>query len=126
MIRDVRVEDTHALTELWKEAGYGFMLPNFTSPLCIVKKVREMDCGIVGFGSLRITCEAIVACVGTPRQRLETIQALQAEVLRAGWEQGIDDVVAVMHPGTSDRWLTRLGWQKDKPWPMYSRKTENA
>ena len=126
MVRDFQPEDEAAVRELHAQMGLGYDLPNISSPLFLVKKVREDHGRVVGALFLRLTAETFLLAEGSPVAKGRSIEELQPEVLREAFEKGLDDIVCVVPPELSESFspaLQRMGWSQDREWPMWSRST---
>jgi len=97
--------------------------------LILINKVREIDGQVVGAMFLRITAETFLLVDGSPVAKGRAIEELQPEVIRAAWEKGLNDIVCVVPPEIEPDFspvLTRMGWAKERPWPLWSRSVEIA
>lgn len=124
MIRDARPEDAEALKQLHKRQGLDYNLPNLTDPLVLINKVRVIDGQVVGAMFLRITAETFLLVDGSPVARGRAIEELQPAVIRAAWEKGLSEIVCVVPPEIEESFspvLERMGWAKERPWPLFSR-----
>lgn len=124
MVRDYREEDAEAVKEIHASQGFAYTTPDFANPLFLVKKVREVDGRVVAAMCLRLTCETYLFVEGSPEAKGRSIMELQPEVLREAYEKGLSDVVCVIPPEIAESFapvLERMGWSKDRDWPMYSR-----
>jgi hypothetical protein len=127
MIRDFQPEDAQAIKDIHKSQGFDYALPDLTSPLILIRKVRVVDGQVVGAMFLRLTAETFLLVDGSPVTRGRAIEELQPEVIRAAWEKGLNDIVCVVPPEIEETFspvLTRMGWAKERPWPLYSRSVE--
>ena len=127
MIRDYEPEDLQDVISIHKNQGFDYPLPDLTSPLILIKKVREVNGQVVGAMFLRITAETFLLVDGSPVAKGRSIEELQPEVIRAAWEKGLNDIVCVVPPEIETDFspvLTRMGWAKERPWPLYSRSVE--
>jgi hypothetical protein len=127
MIRDYEPKDFEAVKSIYKAQGFDYSIPDLTSPLVLVKKVREVDGRVVAAMFLRLTAEAFLVCSGSPVEKGRAIEQLQPEVIGEAWVKGLSDVVCVIPPEISESFapvLERMGWAHDRDWPMYSRSTE--
>lgn len=127
MIRDYKPSDDEALKLIHKAQGFDYTMPELSSPLVLVKKVREESGRVVGACFLRLTAETFLLVQGSPEAKARSIEELQPEVLRAAWEMGIDDICCVIPPEISESFapaLKRMGWSHDRDWPMWSRGTK--
>ena len=127
MIRDYRPEDYEALKAIHEKQGFDYSFPSdLDSPLFLIKKVREVDGQPVAAMFLRISAETFLLVQGSPVVKGRSIEELQPEVIRAAWEKGIDDVCCVIPPEISLQFapvLERLGWSRNRDWPMFQRST---
>jgi hypothetical protein len=126
MIRDFHSDDLPTLKAIHAGQKFDYSLPELSSPLFLVKKVREEGGRVVAAMGLRITAETFLLCEGSPVAKARAIEELQPEVLRAAWEKGLDDIVCLVPPEISESFapaLTKMGWSRDRDWPMWSRST---
>jgi hypothetical protein len=124
MVRDMRSEDIETVKDIYKAQGFDYSIPDLTSPLILVKKVREVDGRVVAACLLRITAETFLITMGSPVEKGRAIEELQPEVLREAYEKGLSEIVCVIPPEISEFFapaLVRMGWQRTKEWPMYQR-----
>jgi len=124
MIRDYRPEDLPEIIEIHKAQGFDYALGDLDSPLFLVKKVREVHGHVVAAMFLRVTAETFLVSTGSPEAKGRAIVELQPEVLREAYEKGLADVICVVPPEISETFasvLNRMGWEKDRDWPMFSR-----
>lgn len=127
MIRDFQPEDLDSVLHIHRSQGFDYACPDLSSPLVLVKKVREESGRVVGAMFLRLTAETFLLVEGSPVAKARSIEELQPEVLRAAWEKGLNDVVCVIPPCISQDFapvLEKMGWARDRDWSMYSRATE--
>lgn len=127
MIRDFEPKDTESLIFIHKAQGLDYSCPDFTSPLILVNKVREVNGQVVGAMFLRITAETFLLVDGSPVSRSRSIEELQPSVIRAAWEKGLSDLLCVIPPEIEPSFspvLSRMGWAKERQWPLYSRSVE--
>ncbi len=126
MIRDYDPADDEQLANLHRAQGFDYRMPDLKNPLFLVKKVREVNGRVVGACVLRITAEAYLLVGGGPIEKARSIEELQPEVLREAYEKGLSDIVCVLPPEIAESFGPvledkRLGWSRDRDWPMYSR-----
>ena len=126
MIRDYEVGDAQAIKYIHESQKFDYALPDINSPLVLVKKVREVDGRIVGAMLLRITCETYLFVEGSPEAKARSILELQPEVLKEAYRKGLSDIICVLPPEIASEFGPvmedeRLGWSRDRDWPMYSR-----
>jgi hypothetical protein len=127
MIRDYEPRDLPAIESLHAEQGFCYHVPDFGNPLFMVKKVREVSGRVVGAMFLRLTAETFLVTAGSPVEKGRSVIELQPEVLREAYEKGLADVVCVIPPEILESFapvLERMGWQRDRDWPMFSRGVE--
>ena len=127
MIRDFQESDLPQIKEIYKSQGFDYALPDLLSPLVLVKKVRVEGGRVVAAMFLRLTAETFLLVQGSPVEKGRAIEELQPEVNREAWEKGLADYVAMIPPEISDSFapvLERMGWSRDRDWPMYSRSTD--
>lgn len=126
MVRDYESGDKSALEDIHGEQGFDYKFPDLESPLFLVKKVREVNGRVVGALLMRLSLETYLLCSGGPEDKMAAMQELQPEALREAWIKGISDVFCVIPPEINQRFAKRLkqmGWNEDRPWPMWSRST---
>ncbi len=126
MIRDFQSSDIASLLNIHKSQNFDYPLPDLTSPLILVNKVRVIDGQAVAAMFLRITAETFLLVDGSPVARGKAIEELQPEVLRAAWGKGLNDVFCVVPSEIEVQFspvLARMGWVKER-WPAYSRSVE--
>lgn len=124
MIRDLRPEDIETVKDIQKAQGFEYPMPNLTSPLILVKKVREVDGRVVAAMFLRLTAETFLVTTGSPVVIGRSWEELQAEVTREAYEKGLSEIVCVVPPEIVESFapaMERLGWEKTKGWPMFQR-----
>ena len=124
MVRDMLPEDIETIKDIHKRQGFDYNLPDLTSPIILLSKVRVIDGQVVGAMFLRITAETFLLVDGSPTVKGRSIEELQPEVIRAAWEKGLSDVLCVVPPEIESSFssvLDRMGWAKERPWPLWSR-----
>ena len=124
MIRDFRPEDYTAIKEIHKSQGFDYSLGDLDNPLFLVKKVREVNGRVVAAMFLRVTAETFLVTAGSPVEKGRAIEELQPEVLREAYEKGLPDIFCVVPPEIENSFspvMQRMGWAKDRDWPMWSR-----
>lgn len=129
MIRDFRPEDEESLKDIYKQQGFDYTFPQnlSSSPLFLVRKVREVEGRVVAACFLRVTAETFLLVQGSPVEKGRAIEELQPEVLREAWEKGLDEIVCVIPPEIAKDFhpaLEHLGWERTRDWPMYQRSTD--
>ena len=126
MIRDYEPRDLEAIKTIYNEQGFDYALPDLSSPLVLVKKVREVDGRVVAAMFLRITAETFLLVQGSPVEKGRAIEELQPEAIGEAWGKGLADIVCVIPPEIAESFapvLERMGWSRDRGWPMWSRPT---
>ena len=124
MIRDLTPEDADAVKSIHKAQSFDYPIPDLTSPLVLVKKVREVDGHVVAAMFLRITAETFLICAGSPVEKGRAIEELQPEVIGEAWAKGLSEIVCVIPPEISESFapvLERMGWYRTREWPMWQR-----
>lgn len=124
MIRDLQPEDLDAVLHIHRKQGFAYAVPDLTSPLVLVKKVREVDGRVVAAMFLRLTAETFLVTTGSPVERGRAVEELQPEVLREAYEKGLSEIVCVVPPEISESFapvLSRMGWERTREWPMFQR-----
>lgn len=127
MIRDYRPEDAARLQEIHAAQGFDYQLPDMANPIFLVKKVREENGRIVGALALRVTAETFLLVDGGAFEKARSIEELQPEVVAEAYRKGLSDIVCVVPPDIAEDFgpvMERLGWARDRDWPMYSRSVE--
>lgn len=129
MIRDYRPEDFEAVKAIHERQGFEYVLPDLNSPLFLVKKVREVNGRVVSAMFLRLTAETFLLTAGSLIENGRAVEELQPAVLYEAWRKGLNDVVCVVPVQIAegfDTVLRRMGWHRDRDWPMYSRELQDA
>jgi hypothetical protein len=124
VIRDFQSKDQNAIEEIHAAQGFDYQCPDLSNPLFLVKKVREVDGKVVAAMGLRITAETFLLVDGTPYEKGRAIEELQPEVMKQAWDKGLEDCLCVVPPEIAENFapvLERMGWKRDRNWPMYSR-----
>jgi hypothetical protein len=124
MIRDLQPEDVETIKSIHKAQGFGYSVPDLTSPLVLVKKVREVDGRVVAAMFLRLTAETFLICSGSPVEKGRAIEELQPAVIGEAWAKGLSDIVCVIPPEISESFapvLERMGWEHTPSWPLWQR-----
>ena len=126
MVRDAKPEDFGAIEQIHAKMGMDYALPALEQPLFFVRKVTEDESGKViaaCFLKLAAECYLWLEPDLAPRIKLETMTAMQPEVFRAAWANGIDDIEARIPEAVEKRFqkrLNQLGWSKNRsgwfPW----------
>lgn len=119
IVRDYNpLTDLEAVTQLHRDMGMDYKMPDIDQPLFLVKKVCLNEDGrIIGAELLRIQAEAYLLLSGSvgSKAKVEAIDALSKEVEASAWMMGIDDLVAYIPESISDKFsrlLSKLGWGK--------------
>jgi hypothetical protein len=133
IIRDLQPSDLGHVAEIHAKMGMDYALPDLQSPLCLVQKVATDDDGkILGISVLRLEAECYLLLDPelTARSKVDTMLNLQPEVLRSGWEKGLENVVAWIPEDVERRFqrrLKQLGWSRDRTeWHSWSRPLEES
>jgi len=126
-VRDYEPRDLDTIKSIYKAQGFDYALPDLSSPLVLVKKVREIDGRVVAAMFLRITAETFLLVQGSPLEKGRAIEELQPAAIGEAWRKGLNDVVCVIPREIAESFgpvLERMGWSHDRDWPMWSRSTE--
>ena len=129
MIRDYRPEDLPAIKEIHKTQGFDYSLGDLDNPLFLVKKIREVNGRVVSAMFLRISAETFLVTAGSPVEKGRAIEELQPEVLREAYEKGLPDIFCVIPPEIEYSFspvMERMGWSRDRDWPMFSRSLDGT
>lgn len=124
MIRDYQPKDFEAVQAIHASQKFDYNLPELSSPLILVKKVREEGGRVVAAMFLRLAAEAYLLCEGGPVAKGRAVEELQPEVDRAAWEKGLDDYFCVVPPEIAEQFapaLEKMGWSPARDWPMWTR-----
>jgi hypothetical protein len=124
MIRDLEDKDMQEIFSIHNEQGFEYALPEFSSPLVLVKKVRVENGRVVGAMFLRLTAEAFLLVEGSPIQKARSIEELQPEVDREAFVKGLDEYVCVVPPEIAETFapvLEKRGFEKLREWPLWQR-----
>ena len=128
IVRDARPEDFGAIEQIHAKMGMDYALPALGQPLVFVRKVTTDDSGkVIAACFLRLCAECYLVLEPdlAPRIKLETMTAMQPEVFRAAWANGIDDIEARIPETVERRFqkrLKQLGWTPNRsgwhPWTV--------
>lgn len=128
IVRNAKPEDAQEIERIHGQMGMDYKLPDLENPLFLVRKVAEDENGhVTAVCYLRLEAETYLWLdpLLDPRKKMETMLTLQPEVLRAGWEQGLNNIVAWIPEAMErkfQRRLHELGWHKDRVgWHSWSR-----
>lgn len=129
LVREYSSGDLETLRGMHQRQGFDYAFPDLADPIFISKLVVEDNSGCPVMASLaRLTCEMYLLADRvrqTPRERFESLLALQ----RAGEQdlraRGLDDAHAWLPPLIARRFgrrLETLGWVRDDAWTPYCRR----
>lgn len=124
MIRDFKEEDRSAILEVHSK-NCDFPLPNYNSPVMIVKKTIEYAGIIVGSAFVRLTSETglILNKDLPPIARAKIIKDLLEVLLREVKESDLEDTHVFVIPETdthyADFLIKNLGFKKDTSLVLY-------
>jgi hypothetical protein len=131
MVRDAKPEDFAEIEQIHAAMGMDYALPELNHPLFLVRKVTIDDNGaVIGACFLRITAETYLWLKpdASPRDKVDVMNEMQPEVLRAAWQNGLDDIEARIPETVERRFqkrLNQLGWSKNRsgwsPWTVATR-----
>jgi hypothetical protein len=124
MVRDYQPDDLPQIKDIHAAQGFDYTVPRLDDPLFLVKKVRVVDGRVVAAMFLRITAETFLLVQGSPEAKGRAIMELQPEVIQEAFTKGLSDVICVVPPEIASDFgpvMERLGWHRDREWPMYSR-----
>jgi hypothetical protein len=128
IVRDAKPEDFAEIERIHAAMGMDYQLPDLAHPLFLVRKVTLDDNGeVIGACFLRITAETYLWMSPdiAPRCKMDVMNKMQPEVLRAAWQNGLDDIEARIPETVERRFqkrLNQLGWSKNRsgwfPWTV--------
>jgi hypothetical protein len=113
-----------AVKKIHAEQNLDYTFPDISSPLFLVKKVREVNGLVVAACFLRITAETFLVTAGSPVEKGRAIEELQPDVLLEAYEKGLSDIICAVPPEISESFapaLTHLGWERTRDWPIWQR-----
>jgi len=127
-VRDVKIEDFPEIERIHAQMGMDYALPDLAHPLFLVRKVAVGERNQLAAACfLRLTAETYLWMdqALTPRCKMDTMNQLQPEVLRAAWLNGLDDIEARIPTVIERRFQKRLrclGWTPNRegwhPWTV--------
>jgi hypothetical protein len=129
IIRDATLADFEAIAEIHRAMGMDYVLPELSHPLFLVRKVAATETGVAAACFLRLTAETYLWMDPNlhPRDKVDTMNQLQPDVLHAAWSLGLDDVEARIPTEIERRFKKRLyclGWTPNRRgWHPWSRAT---
>jgi hypothetical protein len=118
--------DLEALRAMHAAQGFGYVFPDLSESLFLVRSIVEEDGRPRMAAFLRLTTEAYLLAdpnEGSPRQRWRWLLALHESVRQEAAARGLTDVQAFLPPRVArafGRRLGSLGWRCD-PWTCYTR-----
>jgi hypothetical protein len=125
-VRAYAEADFEAVRAMHTAQGFGYVLPDVSDPLFLVRSVVE-EAGRPRMAAfLRLTAEAYLLAdpsEGSPRERWQWLVALHEAVRQEAAARGLADVQAFLPPRVArafGRRLAALGWRRD-PWPCYTK-----
>lgn len=92
-IREYQVEDQDRVCSLCERT---FKPPDLTSPLYLARTIVEENGQLVGFGSLRLTAEAIIAVDGPTLVRARAVRELISTGIYQCQKLGLKDMHAFL------------------------------
>lgn len=127
IVRPYQPSDEAHFRAVHEAQGTDYQFPALDSPLFIVKTVVERAGRPTTLLAGRLEVEAYLMTSGAPREKLEDIEAAQAEFLAELWAEGIDSAYAMV-PDNVNRYfakrMERLGWAKGREgWNPWTRDT---
>jgi hypothetical protein len=125
-VRAYAEAEFEAVRAMHTAQGFGYVLPDVSDPLFLVRSVVE-EAGRPRMAAfLRLTAEAYLLAdpsEGSPRERWQWLVALHEAVRQEAAARGLADVQAFLPPRVArafGRRLAALGWRRD-PWPCYTK-----
>lgn len=127
IVRDAAPADYAEIERIHARMGLDYALPALGGPLFFVRKVADQDGSIAGACFLRIAAETYLWLPpeANPRAKMNAINALQPEVLRAAWQNGVDSIEAripTVIERKFEKRLRLLGWTPNRdgwhPWTV--------
>lgn len=127
LVRPYRPDDLDAFLSIHAKSKIDYKFPSLESPLFIVKTVVERAGRPTTLLAARVEAECYLMTSGTAQERLEDIEAAQAQFLADLYAQGLDDCYCAV-PKSVDRHfakhMERLGWTRGRPnWIPWFRDT---
>ena len=124
--RDIVSDDLQTINNIYKDAGFGYDMPNLNAPLFVVKKAVEDDNGkVIGFSVCKITAEVYLFLdqKNEPEVKVEAMKELNDEISKASYEIGLDQITCWIPPEIEKQFSKRLlqmEWIKSR-WPTWTR-----
>lgn len=129
IIREYKPKDFDALVEIWRKQGVDYVLPDFTDPRFVCRRILENGTGRPEMAMLfRLTSEAYLLLdheVGTPADRLEHLKALGDDAEQEMLAKGFQDFSFWLPPEMQKSFGRRLenaGFVKDSKWIPYTKR----
>lgn len=128
MIETMTEMDRTALADIHARMGSRYALPDFQSPLFIIKQVSKEAGAVRGAIAVKMIGEAylLLEPTLTRYEKARTVALLSLSGIRAAREASLEDVSAWLPPeveSTFGSMLSDLKWSKS-PWPCWSRRIE--
>jgi hypothetical protein len=124
LVRHFRDDDESALQQMHEAQKLDYPLPQLSDPNFMVRAVLEDNGRVEMAMLLRRTAETYLLMdprVGTAKQKMQKILALDIEVGKAAKRQGLSDRHCWISPVMAEHFgaiITRFGWQKSQ-WPCF-------
>jgi len=132
LVREYKPEDLPELRRIHAAQNFPYAFPDLQNPLFLTKIVltdgESANEKIRGAALLRLTAEAYLLLdptQGTPRERWQSVLALNEAARRDAWQRGLEDVHAWLPPTIAKKFgrrIERLGWLRDDVWTPYCKR----
>ncbi len=133
IVRDYQPSDFERVKEIHEASGIDYKLPDFSSPLFLVTKVFVYDEVVRLFGGSYLQAELYLIADysdwAKPEEKLEAIKELDRATMEDLWLRGVEYCCLWLPPGMERfgrRLVEDLGFQLDRGWATYSKRTQSS
>lgn len=114
IVENITERDFDRIKQIHLQRQYGFVLPEPSDPLIVIKKKLVDDDGVIGmaaFGRLLLNGFLFVdRSWKTPQVRLEGVELIEDAMIQAAMMLGHDEAIVQVDRRFGER-LRRLGWK---------------
>lgn len=126
-ISDITPLALECIKDVHRASGFDYRFPkDFATPLFPVRRCATNDDGkFIAAFALKVEAETYLwmdSEYGTPEERWQAVELLNADMLERAKSIGFDQAHCVLPPEIAKSFgkrLETLGWVESRPWPLY-------